>query len=385
MSLVSQRIRGSSGIILLSCLTLVVFVVWARWAEIDTISRATGQVIPSGRVQIIQSNDGGVIDAIFVKEGDRVRKGEKLVSFDKVKIQAAFDEVSAKVASFKAVKARIEAELFDKPLDFPKEISSYKEFIANQKSLYAQRRSSFKEDVETQTKLLGYLKQELQMNLPLLEKGDVSRSTVLSLQRSVADSEGKLTAIKNKYFQELQTDYAKVEEELTSAEQLMTQRKSSLESAVLYAPVDGIVKNVKVTTIGAVLSQGGEVMQIVPTQDEMIVESKVSPSDIAYIRNGQQASIRFDAYDSSIYGRGDGEVIYVSPDTLTEQKATGEQVYYRVHIRVSIKDMRPRPGEKVELQPGMTATAEIKTGRNTVFNFLMKPITKTLSESFGER
>jgi adhesin transport system membrane fusion protein len=154
---------------------------------------------------------------------------------------------------------------------------------------------------------------------------------------------------------------------------------------VLYAPADGIVKNVKFTTIGAVISQGGEVMQIVPTEDEMIVESKVSPTDIAYIRNGQDASVRFDAYDSSIYGRGNGKVIYVSPDTLTEQKATGDQNYYRVHIRVSTGSMRPKPGEKIELQPGMTATAEIKTGRNTVFNFLMKPITKTMSQSFGER
>jgi len=223
------------------------------------------------------------------------------------------------------------------------------------------------------------------MNLPLLEKGDVSRSTVLALQRSVADAEGKLNAIKNKYLQDLQTEYAKVEEELKSNEQLLTQRKSSLEASVLYAPVDGIVKNVKFTTIGAVISQGGEVMQIVPTEDEMIVESKVSPTDIAYIRNGQDASVRFDAYDSSIYGSGDGKVIYISPDTLTEQKATGEQIYYRVHIRVSTGNMRPKPGEKIELQPGMTATAEIKTGRNTVFNFLMKPITKTMSQSFGER
>lgn len=382
---VLKKRGGSSGIILVSLLAISGFFLWSYWAEIDTVSRATGQVIPTGRVQVIQSSDGGVIEEMLVKEGDRVKKGQKLVALDQVKIQAAVNEVSAKVASSKTIKARIEAELFDKALIFPKDVSGYKEFIENQSSLYRQRRQSLKEDINTQTKLLEYLRQELQMNLPLLEKGDVSRSTVLALQRSVADAEGKLNAIKNKYLQDLQTEYAKVEEELKSNEQLLTQRKSSLEASILYAPVDGIVKNIKFTTIGAVISQGGEVMQIVPTEDEMIVESKVSPTDIAYIRNGQDASIRFDAYDSSIYGSGDGKVIYISPDTLTEQKATGEQIYYRVHIRVSTNKMRPKPGEKIELQPGMTATAEIKTGRNTVLNFLMKPITKTVSQSFGER
>ena len=385
MTIAQPKRTKSSSIVLLSSIALIVFFMWARWAEIDKISRATGQVIPSGRVQIIQSNEGGVIEAIYVKEGQRVKKGEELVAFDKVKIQAAYEDVSAKVASLKTIKARLEAELFDKPLVFPPSVATYKDFIANQKALYIQRRTSFKEEVETQTKLLGFLKQELQMNLPLLEKGDVSRSTVLSLQRAVADAEGKIASTKNKYFQDLQIEYAKNEEELSAGEQLMTQRKYSLDGTVLYAPVDGIVKNIKLTTIGAVLNQGGEVMQIVPTGDEMIVEAKVSPSDIAYIRTGQDSSIKFDAYDSSVYGIASGTVMYVSPDTLSEQKSTGEQVYYRVHIRVSTVDMHPPRGEVVELQPGMTATAEIKTGKNTVLNFLMKPITKTLSDSMGER
>lgn len=385
MSFVSNQRDKSSLVIFLSTFALVGFFVWAYWAEIDTVSRASGQVIPLGRVQIIQSNDGGVIDGIFVKEGDFVTKGQRLVSLDKVKIQASVDEVLAKVASYKTVKARIEAELFDKGLVFPKDVGAYEDFIANQSALYLQRRTGFQQDVQSQKNLLDLLRQELQMNLPLLDAGDVSRSTVLGLQRSVADAEGKLISIQNKYRQDLRTEYAKVEEDLESAEQILNQRMSSLRAADMYAPVDGIVKNVRLTTIGAVLSPGGEVMQIVPSQDEMIVEAKVSPSDIAYIRNGQEASINFDAYDSSIYGLAYGSVTYVSPDTLIEQKASGEQAYYRVHIRVSLHTMRSRGGERIELQPGMTATAEIKTGRNTVLHFLIKPITKTLSESFGER
>ncbi len=385
MQNVQREGRRYSAIVLISTITLLGFFLWAYWAEIDTVSRASGQVIPSGRVQIIQSTDGGMIEGIFVKEGDHVTKGQKLVTLDRVKIQAAVDEILAKIASYKTNKARIEAELLNRPLVFSKDISEYKEFIAIQTDLYIQRRKAFTDEVGSQNKLIDLLREELKMNLPLLENGDVSRSTVLNLQRVVADNEGKLANYKNKYLQELHTEYAKVEEDLEAAEQVRNQRNASLEASEFHAPVDGIVKNVKLTTIGAVLGPGGEVMQIVPTQDEMIVEAKVAPSDIAYIRSGQEALIKFDAYDSSIYGLGDGKVIYVSPDTLVDQKGSGEQVYYRVHIRVSLNNMRPRAGEQIELQPGMTATAEIKTGRNTVFHFLTKPITKTLSESFGER
>jgi adhesin transport system membrane fusion protein len=127
------------------------------------------------------------------------------------------------------------------------------------------------------------------------------------------------------------------------------------------------------------------VLQIVPTGEELIVEAKVSPADIAYVRVGQSASIKFDAYDSSIFGSADGRVSYISPDTLAEQKASGEQVFYRVHIRVDTRSMRARKGDKIEIQPGMTATTEILTGRNTVLKYLFKPIIKTLDQSFGER
>lgn len=379
------RMTASRQVIILTAVAVAGFIGWARVAEIDQVSRASGQVIPSGRVQIVQSTDGGVIAAINVKEGDRVKKGQILVTLDRIRVAAAVDEAKAKVASFKTTKARLEAELFDKPLVFPEDVNEFPDFIANQRQLYVKRRSAHSQDIAALERMLNLVRQELVMNQPLLQYGDVSRSEILRLERSVADIEGQIANRKNKYLQDLQADYSKVEEELVTAEQTLTQRLVALEETELEAPTDGVVKNVRLTTIGAVLRPSDEVLQIVPTGEELIVEAKVSPSDIAYVRTGQSASVKFDAYDSSVFGAANGKVSYISPDTISEQKPTGEQVYYRVFIKVDTTTMRSTKNEKVEIQPGMTATTEIITGRNTVLKYLFKPIIKTVDDSFGER
>lgn len=380
-----HHISTSRRVILLSGLAVAGAIGWASLAEIDQVSRASGQVIPSGRVQIVQSSDGGVIEAINVKEGDTVHKGQVLVTLDRVRLTAAVDEGRAKVASLKTVKARIEAELFGKALVFPDDVKDFPDFMANQRQLFVKRRVAQTQDIAALNRMLGLVRQELVMNQPLLKEGDISRSEYLRLERSVADIESQIVNRQNKYLQDLQAEYAKVEEDLVTAEQTLTQRMAALDDTELEAPTDGIVKNVRLTTIGGVLKPSDEVLQIVPTGEELIVEAKVMPADIAYVRVGQTASVKFDAYDSSVFGSAKGRVTYISPDTLAEQKANGEQLYYRVHIRVDTSTMRPRSGQKIEIQPGMTATSEILTGHNTVLKYLLKPIIKTFDQSFGER
>lgn len=377
--------RRSGMVIYMTAAALVGLLFWAAWAEIDQVSRAVGQVIPAGRVQVIQSADGGVIGQILVREGDRVRRGQTLVVLDPVRIRAAVEESRAKVASYRTIKSRIEAELFDRPLAFTDDVKEFPEFIANQRQLYSRRRTAQAEDIGTLRKMQGIARRELEMNMPLLEYGDVSRSEIMRLQRAVADIEGQIANRQNKYLQDLQAEYSRTEEELVVAEQTLKQRIAALDATVLTAPTDGVVKNVRFTTIGAVLRPGDEVLQIVPTGDRLIVEAKVSPVDIAYLRVGQSASVKFDAYDSSIYGSADGKVIYISPDTLTEQKASGEQVFYRVNVSANPVTMRPKTGEAIEIQPGMTAVVEIKTGSNTVLGYLLKPISKTFEDSLKER
>ena len=383
----SEHLHNSSSrkVIFLTAVSVAGLVGWAGVAKIDQVSRAGGQVIPAGRVQIVQSADGGVITEINVKEGDHVKKGQVLVALDRVRLAAAVDEGRAKVASLKTVKARIEAELFDKSLVFPNDVQDFPVFMSNQRQLMERRRAAQLQDIEALNNMLSLVREELNMNQALVANGDVSRSEVMRLERSVADIEGQIINRQNKYLQELQTEYTKVEEELVTAEQTLTQRQAALEDTDLEAPADGIVKNVRLTTIGGVLRPSDEVLQIVPTGDELIVEAKVSPADIAYVRVGQSASVKFDAYDSSLFGSAEGRVSYISPDTMAEQRPTGEQVFYRVHIRVNTAAMRPLGSQKVEIQPGMTASAEILTGHNTILKYLFKPIIKTIEQSFGER
>ncbi len=365
---------------------LFLAVAWAFWAELDQVSRAQGQVIPTGRVQVIQSTDGGQITNILVREGDKVKKGELLVELDKVKLMASVGEAEGKVASLKSSMARINAELFDRPLFFPAEVQAFPDFVANQSQLYSKRRQALNDQVSSLRAQLALMQQELDMNMPLLKQGDVSKADVIRLQRGVADLQAQIVNVRNKYLQELQTEYTKTEEDLVTAREILAQRTDALKDTEIRAPVDGIVKNIKLTTLGGVLRPSDEVLSIVPTGEVLIVEAKMSPSDIAYVKLDQAANVKFDAYDSSIYGSAVGKVTYVSADTLTEQTQRGEEKYYRVHISVDTRRMKPhRPGEVIEIQPGMTATVEILTGRNTVWHYLTKPINKTMGEAMTER
>lgn len=387
-SVIAVSASNSSRWVLYSTLVaFAAFFFWANWAEIDQVSRAPGSVIPTDRVQVVQSADGGIVKEILVKAGDKVKRGQMLVRLDRVKIVAAVEESRARAAALEAQLARLDAELFDRPLQFPTDLRAYPVLTENQRQLYQKRRAALRGELGTLDKLFRFASQELNMNEPLLKSGDVSRAEVLRLQRQVADLEGQMSAKQNRYLQELQTDLAKTQEELNSINQTLRQREDQLTYTDLMAPAEGIVKNVRLTTIGAVLRPGDEMLQIVPTDDELIVEAKVKPADISFIRVGQPASIKFDAFDYLIYGSASGKVVYISPDTLSEQGERGsEQTFYRVHVEVDASRMRPRRrGELIELQPGMVAVVEIKTGDSTVLHYLLKPIVKTMNEALAER
>lgn len=380
------RLRQSTQIILLSAFAVAAFVIWSLWAEIDQVSRARGQVIPSGRTQVVQSEDGGTIAEILVSEGDRVKRGDLLVRLDETRPRAAVEESEAQVAALKARMARIQAELFNRPLVFPAETRTHPEFVASQRELYTRRRQALSSQIQSLQAMLSLTRQELDMNLPLVDSGDVSRSEVLRMQRQTSDLQGQINTRRSEYLAELQTEYAKTEEELASATEQLTQRSAILRGSELRSPTDGVIVAIKYNTVGGVLRAGDEVLQLVPTGDKLVVEARVSPTDIAFIRQGQTANVKFDAYDSSIYGSADGIVTHISADTLSEETKEGVQTYYRVLLSADPAKLRPRhQGEKIVLQPGMTSVAEIITGQTTVFKYLTKPILKTTGDSLGER
>ena len=376
------------GRILLLTSTVAIggFLLWAAWAKIDQITRASGQVIVSSRNQIIQSADGGIVEELTVKEGSHVKKDQVLVRFDRNKAEATYLEGLARTSSLKAAVARLHAEVYGGEPKFPAELSAYAEIRNNEKVLFNKRQSAVHEEISAMQQSLDLVKKELEINLPLLSAGDVSKTEILKLQRQVAEIQGQITNRRNKYLQDSQTDLSKALEDLAGAEQSLAQRKDLLDHTIIVSPMDGIVRNVRITTIGGVARAGDEIMQIVPIEDDLLIEAKVKPSDIAFVKPGLPATIKLDAYDYTIYGSLSGTVSYISVDTLKEEERnTNEQPYYRVQIKATGKNFSGHAAERIEIQPGMTATVEIKTGTNSVLKFLTKPITKTLAESFGER
>ena len=368
-----------------SIMVVGLFLAWAYYAEIDQITRAQGQIIPSSRTQIIQAPDGGVIEKLLVREGAEVDRGELLVRFDQTKAEASYREAEFKVAGLSATVARLRSEVFGGEPIFKPETLLFPEFRQNQTDLLRKRRESLESEIRAIERMKVLAQRELDMTKPLLKTGDVSMAEVLRLERLVAEQEGQITNRTNKYQQDSQSELNKMEEDLAGAKESLIQRKNLLDNTELRAPVNGTVKNVRVTTRGGVLRPGDELMQIVPVDDALIVEAKVKPSDVAFLKPDQDVVIKIDAYDYTIYGSLEGKLTYISADTLNEDVKQGEQAYYRVQVKTESPRFNRRPNENLQLQPGMTATIEIKTGGNTVLKYLLKPVIKTLNESLGER
>lgn len=381
----TDKLAKSRITLWVTLLATIAFIMWAWLADIDKITRAPGVVIASLRTQIVQSEEGGILESLLVKEGDSVERGQLLAKLESVRTGAAYLEARARAAALAAIVARLRAEVLGGEPQFPAEVVPYPEFRANQMVLLKKRRAAINQDVAALEVMAGLVQKELDMNKPLLESGDVSMTDVLRLERQLADLHAQITNKKNKYFQDSQAELSKALEDLTAVEQTMAQKKDQLDHAELRAPVNGVVKNVRVTTRGGVIRPGEEVMEIVPGEDDLVVEARVSPADIAFIAIGMHATVKIDAYDYTIYGDLPGKLTYISPDTLKVDLREGEPPYYRAQIRTEGRRFRGRPSADLEIQPGMTATIEVKTGSNTVLHYLAKPVVKTLAESLGER
>jgi adhesin transport system membrane fusion protein len=368
-----------------SLLALGLFGGWAYHAEIDQITRGQGQIIASSRTQIIQAPDGGVLEELLVREGAEVKRGDLLARLERTKVEAGFREAASKVGALSATVSRLRAEVFGGAPVFEAESLGFPEFRKNQADLLNKRRSGMQQEIKAIARMRELAHKELEMTEPLLAAGDVSMADVLRLQRQVADFEGQMTNRQNKYLQDAQAELNRAEEDLSGARQTLVQRNDQLANTELKAPLNGTVKNVRITTRGGVLRPGDELMQIVPEEDDLIVEAKVRPSDVAFLVPGLGVTVKIDAYDYTIYGSLDGTLTYISPDTLSEDLKQGEQAYYRVQVKTDAAQFSRRSGESLALQPGMTATIEVKTGSNTVLKYLIKPVIKTLNESMGER
>ena len=369
-------------------LTLGAFIVWASWAEIDQVTRVNGTVITASRNQVIQPMQRSRVDEIVVREGDEVNADDVLVRFDRTRAEAVWRETRGQIASRTAIIARLEGELANQPPIFPAMLTEYPNITATQQALYERRRESLEREIESLRSTLALIEEELALTEPLLEGGDVSQVEVLRLQRQAVETRSKITNRRNDYYEQAQTQLSEAQTELDSLRQQLIEQQELVTYTEIRSPMNGVVRNVQVNTRGGVVQPGEEIMQIVPVEDDYIIEAEVPPKDIAYVRPGLPATVKFGAYDFMVYGSFPGEVTFISADTIENEAARArgqDQRFYQVHVRVAGKDLVGMGPDPVEIQPGMTATVEIKTGENTVLGFLSKPIVRGVSESFGER
>ncbi len=232
-------------------LVLIPFFIWASYAYLDQISHAQGQVIAAAKTQEIQSAIDGVVEKIYVREGQQVKKGDSLVILEQSQAKAAYEDSKAKVAALQATLARLKAEVYEKPLLFPESVKEYKEFIENQTALFHRRQQALNDDISALNESLALANEELSLNLPLLKSGDIGATEIIRLKRQIAELKGKISSTRNKYFQDSQTDMTKAEEELSTKEQELTDKRITLERTMITSPMDAIVNNIIMTTQGA--------------------------------------------------------------------------------------------------------------------------------------
>lgn len=404
---------------------VVVFFIWAAYANIGETTVGEGKVIPSSQIQVVQNLEGGIVSEIKVKVGDIVRKNQVLILIDDTRYASSFQENKAKNDALNAKIARLTADVSGKPFELParfkkdnpdlaeRELTLYRsrqaEYAANTAVFnrqIEQRNQELREKRGRLTQIntsLQFLDKELAMSRPLVKQGAMSEVELLRLERQANDLKGELDSTRisiprlesavSEAKQKLESYVAKfradalaelnqirAEQEGTAATSVAL--KDRVERAVVRSPVHGTVKSVKVTTIGGVVQPGSELMEIVPLEDNLLVEARVKPRDIAFLRPGQDALVKITAYDFSIYGGFSAKLEHISADSITDEKK-GDS-YYLVQVRTTSNAPAGRQ-EPLAIIPGMTATVHIQTGEKSFLHYLLKPIIKTKEMAFRER
>lgn len=363
---------------------LIPFLLWASLTQIEQISRAKGVVIATSKTQEIQSFNEGIIEEIFVKEGEKVTKNQIIAKLNKTQIQASFESTKLKVAALEATIARLKAEVFNTDINFTEDSLLYSEFINSQKELYKRRKDALNDEINAFENSLRLAKNELNLNRPLVKTGDIGALELIRLERQVADVQAQIINKKNKFFEEAQAELAKLEEELFSKKQELADKLVTLEKTDIISPMDAIVNNILTTTKGAKVKAGDIIMELVP-MDKLVIEAKLSPSDISFVKLGQKASVKLDPYDFSIFGGFDGKVTHISSDTIVEKTSKGDEFFFKVLVSLEGNIILSKIGREVVITPGMTGEVDIVTAERTVLTYLTKPIIKTLNKSFTER
>ncbi len=382
----ASNLRGPSLTIWLCAGTVWLFIIWAAYAWIPEIVRADGEVISSSRPQIIQNLEGGILADLNVVEGDVVSQGDILARLHDTKFQSSVDELRDQIAALEIRRLRLEAEMAGEN-EFsatPEHLSRSPDIVASEMALLRARQLDFTSRRQGTQRILEQAQAETELLENMLKKKVVALIEVTRARKVLADAQVKLDDILTHSELELATEYSDTLKELATLRQNLRASQDQLNRTVLQSPMRGVVNNVSVTTIGGVVRPGEEILQIIPLDEELFVEARVKPENIANIRPGQEATIKLSAYDYTIFGTLKGRVDVISADTFKDDRTRAEDgnAHYKVRVRVDVGGLTDKQA-RIEIRPGMQAQVELHTGEKTVLQYLLKPLYKS-REAFRE-
>lgn len=403
----------------------IIMIAWASLAEIDEVTRGDGKAIPSSRLQKIQNLEGGIVAEVFVHEGEVVKAGAPLLRLDDTRFRSNAGESEADRYALEARVQRLTAQLADKEtLTLSPDIVEKAPDIANgEMELFTsvnkriqselsglneqlvqkkQELLDFQAKAEQYRRSLGLLQQEIGMSEPLVAKGAISRVEVLRLRRSEVETRGQLESVtlavpraqaaikeieskvgetRGRYRSEALSQLNEARTDLSKIEATGKAIDDRVNRTLVTSPVRGIVQQLMVNTIGGVIQPGNDLVEIVPLDDTLLIEAKIRPQDIAFLRPGQEAIVKFTAYDYTIYGGMKGKLEQISPDTVTDKDGKS---FYVIRLRTD-KNHLGSDDKPLIIIPGMVASVDIITGKKTILAYLLKPILRARAEAFRER
>ncbi|TDA47463.1 HlyD family type I secretion periplasmic adaptor subunit [Burkholderia pyrrocinia] len=385
-ALLTQTTAGSKLMLYVIGALVATGIVWAKFARVEEITQGEATIISKSREQVIQSLEGGILEEMNVREGDIVKKGQVLLKIDPTRAQTSYREAYSKAIGLKATLARLRSEAFSQPLVFPPEVLAVPEEVQLETKAYNSRKRALDESIAALQRSYDLQQKEIGMAQPLAAKGLMSDVELLRMQRSANELKSQMVERRNRYQADANSELIKLELELAQTNETLVGREDVLSRTTVVAPVYGTVKNVRVNTIGGVIQPGEHILEIVPLEDQLLVEGKIKPSDVAFLRPGQPAMVKVTAYDFGVYGGLKGHVEYISPDTLKDEAkaASGrDATFYRVQV-LTDKSHLEAGGKQLPIMPGMIANVEIRTGEKSILDYVLKPIFKA-REAFRER
>lgn len=380
---VEPALPRASLIIWIVAALLLLLLAWAWFFKLDEVSTGTGKVIPTSKEQTIQSLEGGILVDLKVHEGDIVQTGQVLAQLDRTKTESTVQESASRLRAALAMSARLTAEVNRSALVFPPEVIADADLVRTETALYHSRREQLDSSLAGVMQALSLMRRELALTEPLVSRGAASAVEVLRLKRQINDAESKAADIKSQYYVKAREDLARANAEIEAQRSVTRGRADSLTRLTFTSPVRGIVKDIAVTTVGGVLPPGGKLMEIVPLDEKLLIEARISPRDVAFIHPGQAATVKITAYDYAIFGGLAGKVTTISPDTIQDE-VKRDVYYYRVSIRTDTDHLKNKNDEDFPIVPGMIATVDIHTGNKSVLDYLLKPLNKA-KEALRER